>query len=60
MTNDDRKKIVKKNETRTDEIAEMIDEGGMGADKYYKIKKKNADGTPVDKDETTSNKNDEK
>ncbi len=56
MTNDDRKKIVKKNETRTEEIADMIDEGGMGADKYYDIKKKTADGTPIETDQETTDK----
>ncbi|WP_303965545.1 hypothetical protein [Sporosarcina ureae] len=39
MAKDDRKEIVKANEMRTKEIARMIDEGGMGADKYYDIKK---------------------
>ncbi len=51
MTNDDRKKIVKKNEMRTEEIADMIGEGGIGADKYYDIKKKTADGTPIEKEQ---------
>ncbi|MHA6260101.1 hypothetical protein ACXYMX_09315 [Sporosarcina sp. CAU 1771] len=40
MTNDDRKEIVKKREMRTKEISNMIDEGGVGADKYYDIEKK--------------------
>ncbi|GKV67367.1 MULTISPECIES: hypothetical protein [Sporosarcina] len=39
MAKDDRKKIIKKNEMRTKEISKMIGEGGMGADKYYDIKK---------------------
>ena len=51
MTNDDRKKIVKKNEMRTEEIADMIGEGGIGADKYYDIKKKTADSMPIEKEE---------
>lgn len=39
MKKDDRKEIVKTNEMRTKEISKMIGEGGMGADKYYDIKK---------------------
>ncbi|WP_301107243.1 hypothetical protein [Sporosarcina sp.] len=39
MANDDRKKIIKTNEMRTKEISKMIGEGGIGADKYYDIKK---------------------
>ncbi|WP_155961337.1 hypothetical protein [Sporosarcina sp. P33] len=39
MGKDDRKEIVKTNEMRTKEISKMIGEGGMGADKYYNIKK---------------------
>ncbi|WP_158232237.1 MULTISPECIES: hypothetical protein [unclassified Sporosarcina] len=39
MAKDDRKEIMKTNEMRTREISEMIGEGGMGADKYYDIKK---------------------
>lgn len=42
MTNNDRPKIKvdPKKEQRTKEISKMIDEGGLGADRYYKIKKK--------------------
>lgn len=41
MTNHDRNKIKinKENETRTKEISKMINEGGIGADKYYEIEK---------------------
>ena len=39
MAKDDRKEIVKTNEMRTKEISKMIGEGGIGADKYYDIKK---------------------
>lgn len=36
-----RKKIEvdRKKETRTKEISKMISEGGLGADRYYKIEK---------------------
>ncbi|PIC76141.1 MULTISPECIES: hypothetical protein [Sporosarcina] len=40
MAKDDRKEIIKKNEMRTKEISKMIGEGGIGADKYYDIRKK--------------------
>lgn len=42
MTDNDRLKIKidRKKEMRTKEISKMIDEGGLGADRYYKIKKK--------------------
>jgi len=41
MTNQDRAKIKidKKKEMRTKEISRMIGEGGLGAEKYYDIKK---------------------
>ena len=39
MAKDDRKEIVRTHEMRTKEISKMIGEGGMGADKYYDIKK---------------------
>lgn len=39
MAKDDRKEIIKTHEIRTKEISKMIGEGGMGADKYYDIKK---------------------
>lgn len=41
MTNHGREKIQidKKKEMRTKEISKMIGEGGLGADKYYDIKK---------------------
>ncbi|HLR02570.1 MAG TPA: hypothetical protein VK111_07505 [Virgibacillus sp.] len=32
-------KIDRKNETRTKEISQMINEGGLGSDFYYDIKK---------------------
>ncbi|ARF13999.1 hypothetical protein [Sporosarcina ureae] len=40
MAKDDRIEIIKKNEMRTKEISKMIGEGGIGADKYYDIRKK--------------------
>lgn len=42
VTKDDRSKIVinKEKEMRTKDISKMISEGGLGADKYYNIKKK--------------------
>ncbi|MDM8100267.1 hypothetical protein [Oceanobacillus oncorhynchi] len=32
-----KKKIDKRKEMRTQEISEMIDEGGLGADRYYDV-----------------------
>lgn len=58
MANDDRLEIIKKNEMRTKEISKMIGEGGIGADKYYDIKKKlpQEDVTEV-REENSSNDN---
>jgi len=58
MAKDDRKEIVKANEMRTKEIARMIDEGGMGADKYYDIKKVSPEEeiTKVTKDKNSKDK----
>lgn len=39
MKQDNRKTVKVEAEMRTKEISKMIDEGGLGADKYYKIKK---------------------
>lgn len=39
MTEDKRVKVKVESEMRTEEISDMIDEGGLGAEKYYKIKK---------------------
>lgn len=39
MSEDKRKKVEKKNETRTKDISKMIGEGGIGAEKYYEVKK---------------------
>ncbi|WP_438314813.1 hypothetical protein [Sporosarcina sp. FA9] len=39
MTKDKRVKVKVESEMRTEEISDMIDEGGLGAEKYYKIKK---------------------
>ena len=39
MAQDDRKVVEKKQEVRCKEISKMIGEGGLGAEKYYKIKK---------------------
>lgn len=35
----ERIKVDRKNEQRKEGISRMIDEGGMGADKYYDIEK---------------------
>ncbi|ARJ39355.1 hypothetical protein CSV71_10585 [Sporosarcina sp. P21c] len=40
MTKDGRQEIIKKNEMRSKEISKMIGEGGIGAEKYYDIRKK--------------------
>lgn len=39
MSDKERRKIKKRNEMRTEDISRMIDEGGLGADKYYDIVK---------------------
>ena len=39
MTKDKRKEVIVEPEMRTEEISTMIDEGGLGAEKYYEIKK---------------------
>ena len=41
MTNkeEEKNKRIRKKEMRTEEISNMISEGGLGADKYYDIKK---------------------
>lgn len=41
MTEDNRKKVKLESEMRTKGISKMIDEGGLGAEKYYEIKKPN-------------------
>lgn len=40
MTEPERIRVKKKHEMRTKDISKMIDEGGLGADKYYDIEKK--------------------
>ncbi|MGM8365644.1 hypothetical protein ACLIBG_09190 [Virgibacillus sp. W0181] len=52
MSDKERLKIKKKNEMRTKDISRMIDEGGLGADKYYEITK----GKQKD-NEATNNRN---
>jgi len=42
-------KIDKRKEMRTKEISRMIDEGGLGADKYYNIKKTNPSNANTEK-----------
>lgn len=49
MEKDNRKEIKLKSEMRTKEISEMIDEGGLGAEEYYEIKKPSP--TPQNKSE---------
>lgn len=39
MENDSRKEVKIDSEMRTKEISKMIGEGGLGAEKYYEIKK---------------------
>ncbi|MCZ2259900.1 hypothetical protein [Sporosarcina sp. G11-34] len=39
MAKDDRKEIKVESEMRTKEISNMIDEGGLGAEEYYEVKK---------------------
>ncbi|QUW22997.1 hypothetical protein JSQ81_05340 [Sporosarcina sp. Marseille-Q4063] len=39
MTKDNRKKVKVESEMRTKGISKMIDEGGLGAEEYYEIKK---------------------
>jgi len=36
----ERLKVDRKNEMRTKDISKMISEGGLGAEQYYKIKKR--------------------
>lgn len=42
MTKNNRKEIKVESEMRTKGISKMIDEGGLGAEKYYEIKKPSA------------------
>jgi len=39
MTEDKRKEVKLGSEMRTKSISKMIDEGGLGAEEYYEIKK---------------------
>lgn len=39
MAENHRKEVQVKSEMRTKEISKMIGEGGLGAEKYYEIKK---------------------
>lgn len=39
MTEDNRKEVKLKHEMRTKDTSKMIGEGGLGAEKYYDIKK---------------------
>lgn len=45
-------KIDKEKETRTEEISKMINEGGLGADKYYNIVKHSSSEIAADLNET--------
>lgn len=49
MTERKQLKVDKRKEMRTKEISRMIDEGGLGADKYYKIVKE----SPSDRKKAT-------
>lgn len=54
MTNNEEHdiKIDKSHEPRTKEISKMIGEGGLGADKYYKIKKNDPDHHNIEVEKT--------
>lgn len=39
MTESDRRKVKVENEIRSKGISKMIGEGGLGAEKYYEVKK---------------------
>jgi uncharacterized protein YqfA (UPF0365 family) len=56
MTHQDnsRMKINKEKEMRAKGISRMINEGGLGADKYYNIKKSSSSS---DKEKSSSKKN---
>lgn len=56
MAEDKRKEVKLKHEMRTKDISKMIDEGGLGAEKYYDIKKP----TPSAQNDTEENKDDQK
>lgn len=53
LTNKEKEKIIidKTKEPRKQGISRMIDEGGLGADKYYEIKKEKQKDTTVFKDD---------
>ncbi|PID01572.1 hypothetical protein CSV67_13605 [Sporosarcina sp. P2] len=58
MTKDDRQEIIRKNEMRSKEISKMIGEGGIGAEKYYDIRKKTStEDTPEEQKENVSDDN---
>ncbi|PID15313.1 hypothetical protein CSV63_09115 [Sporosarcina sp. P34] len=58
MTKDDRQEIIRKNEMRSKEISKMIGEGGIGAEKYYDIRKKTStEDTPEEHKENISDDN---
>ncbi|MFD1929443.1 hypothetical protein ACFSFY_15480 [Sporosarcina siberiensis] len=59
MTKDKRVKVKVESEMRTEEISDMIDEGGLGAEKYYKIKK-DPTSTQNNTEEDTPEKEDKK
>lgn len=63
MANKDRKRIEidKEQEPRKKGISNMIDEGGLGADKYYDIKKSNsAEEEEEEEEEQTTKSKDKK
>lgn len=49
MSKDKRKEVKVDDEMRNEEIAEMIDEGGLGAEKYYDIEKPDPSSEKDDK-----------
>lgn len=58
MTDRERIKVDRSKEMRTKDISRMIDEGGLGADHYYKIIKSSA-AEQEDEDMMTEERNNE-
>lgn len=56
MTEDNRKEVKLKHEMRTKDTSKMIDEGGLGAEKYYDIKKPAPSTESVAKNSQNENK----
>lgn len=61
MAENDRKKVQVEKEMRSKGISKMIGEGGLGAEKYYEIKKSpspsnNEDGSVAQEEESEKGK----